>query len=132
MASRGTSVADFALLTESQWLISLSALNRRETVALSYPAHQFILDFPMALWDDASTTEVQRQAATAFGTYLAGTVGQQLPPTFGLRPAKADPDTADALFADAVPYGIQFTPGFGVIVNIPGRNEAETLLRALD
>jgi hypothetical protein len=132
MASRGTSVADFALLPEARWLLNLNALNRRETVALSYPSYQFILDFPMAYWDDATTTDIQRQAVTAFGTYLTGAPAQQLATTYGLRPADSEPDETATLFNAGVPFGIQLDPSYGTIVNTPARNEADTLLRALD
>lgn len=131
MAGSGVT-ADFALLPESQWLLSLSALARKEAFVLNYPAYEFVLDFPVALWDDATTTDVQRQAASAFANYLTSTVGQQLALSYGLRPTAGEPDTTATLFSTAIPYGILLEPTFTQVVSIPGRNEAETLLRALD
>lgn len=132
MASRGTSVADFALLPEAQWILSLNDLVRQEAVVLNYPAYQFMLDFPMAIWNDQNTTDIQRQAAMAFGDYLLSPAGQQLAMSFGLRPAAGEPDGTAMLFTTAVQYGIQPEPDYGQLVNIPARNEADVLLRALD
>jgi ABC-type sulfate transport system substrate-binding protein len=132
MASRGASVADFALLPEAQWLVSLNELLRQERLVFSYPAYQVLLDFPLALWDDASTTDLQRQAAAAFAAYLAGPAGQQATGTAGLRPASGVVDSSATLFTVAAPYGILADYVPAQVVPLPARAEADVLLRALE
>ncbi|MCU0511483.1 MAG: substrate-binding domain-containing protein [Anaerolineae bacterium] len=132
MASRGASVADFALLPEAQWLVSLNELLRQERLVFSYPAYQVLLDFPLALWDDASTTDLQRQAAAAFAAYLAGPAGQQAASAAGLRPASGVVDSSATLFTVAAPYGILADYVPAQVVPLPARTEADILLRALE
>src|SRR5690606_14054287 len=84
MAARGASAADFALLPESQWLTELDSLtaNNRD-FAFSYPAYQYPLDFPIALWSDAQVTTNERTAVQSLANFLAND-GQELALEHGL------------------------------------------------
>lgn len=132
MASRGASVADFALLPEVDWLRNLNNLNNQETMVFAYPAHNVVLDFPLALWDDTQTTTIEREAVQAFADYVLSAEGQQSARDFGLRPVTGEPTDTDALFVTAVPLGIVLEPNYGAIVTAPDRNTADQLLRLLD
>lgn len=127
MAARGTSVAEIAILPEVMWLKSMSDLSGSDPISLTYPDTQFILDFPLVMWDDVNTSEEVRQGVAAFGNYLAGTA-QSTVSDYGLRPVVSEPDASDKLFAQAVDFGIQLEPDYGRIVSNPDRNTAETLL----
>lgn len=130
MARYGTSRAPFGLLPEAQWLMSLQDLRRTEDVTFSYPAYQFVLDAPLAMWVDAKTTEIERQAAAGLGRYLMGS-GQQTALQYGWRPAESEPTDSAALFAAAAPYGISVQPLTGMPVLTPARSDAEFLAREL-
>lgn len=106
MASRGASAADFALLPESQWLTELDSLtaNNRD-FAFSYPAYQYPLDFPIALWSDAQMTNNERTAVQNFASFLANE-GQGLALEHGLRPSNGTLTSNATLFTQAEPYGI--------------------------
>jgi hypothetical protein len=60
--ARGPSTVEIALLPESQWLLNLSAMTSNEPIILSYPAYDFVFDFPVARWDDLQTTDTERAA----------------------------------------------------------------------
>lgn len=132
MAQPGGITTPFGLLPEVQWLNSLNDLNKQETMLFHYPGFQFVLDFPLALWDDTQTTAAQREAARAFAAYLLSNEGQQLAIEKGLRPATSEPATTDSIFALAEPYGIELMPDYGLQIAIPERTIVEALLRALD
>lgn len=132
MASRGASVADFALLPESQWLMALSALVRQEPIVLTYPRYQMWLDFPLLAWEDANTTDLEREAVRAFANYLQSPESQQRLLMQGLRPAFSDPTDSDSIFATAVPYGVQLTLPSHSTVESFERGLAEELLRLLN
>ena len=131
MASRGTTVADFALLPESQWLQSVADL-ADDGITFSYPAYQFILDFPISVWDDAQTTDIDRAAVQSFANFLLSSQGQALAVQHGLRPANSEPDTSATLFADAQVYGIQLTPDLTQIVQPDSRNTTDAVIRILE
>lgn len=130
MARYGASRVQFGLLPEAQWLTSLQDLRRTEEIRFSYPAYQFILDAPLVMWVDTTTTEVQRQAAANLGQYLMGS-GQQTALQYGWRPANIEPTDSAALFAAAVPYGISVQSLTGTPVLMPARSDAEFLAREL-
>jgi ABC-type Fe3+ transport system substrate-binding protein len=132
MAQPGGIANGFGLLPEVQWLTSLNDLNKQEPMVFHYPGFQFVLDFPLALWDDSQTTPAQREAAAAFAAFLTGTDGQQLAIENGLRPITNEPTAADAIFALAAPNGIELAPDYGLQITIPERSIVETLLRAVD
>ena len=127
MASRGTSVAEIALLPEALWLNSLDDLNKSDPITFSYPATQFILDFPLAMWDDNNTSDETKLAVQAFANYVTG-AGQSSAADFGLRPANGTVTSTDSLFADGVSFGILLAPDYGQIVTAPDKNTTETLL----
>jgi hypothetical protein len=127
MASRGTSVAEIAFLPESLWLNSLNDLNGSDPITFNYPATQFVLDFPLTMWDDPDTSDETKLAVQAFTDYVTGT-GQNTVTEFGLRPANGNVTNADSLFADGVSFGIVLEPDYGQIVIAPDKNTTETLL----
>jgi len=130
MAGRGTSVVEIALLPESQWLSSLGDFSGNDPLVLAYPDYQFLLDFPLALWDDPITTDDERAAVAAFGTYLLGAEMQSLAETYGLRPANGSPSAE--IFTQAVGAGIQLEPDWGTPVQIPDRTETARLIQRLN
>lgn len=127
MASRGTSVAEIAFLPESLWLNSLGDINGNDPITFNYPAMQFVLDFPLTMWDDPDTSDETKLAVQAFADYVTGT-GQNTVTEFGLRPANGNVTNADSLFADGVSFGILLEPDYGQIVTAPDKNTTETLL----
>lgn len=127
MASRGTSVAEIALLPEVLWLNSLDGLQGDDAIVFSYPTTQFILDFPLAMWDDNNTSDDTKAAVRAFADFVEGT-GQSSVVNFGLRPTEGEPTASDSVFGDGVPFGILLEPDYGTIVDTPDKNTTETLL----
>jgi len=128
--ARGPSTVEIALLPESQWLPNLNGINNREAVQVSYPAYQFMLDFPMSSWQDNQPTNPDRQAAVALlRDWLLTPAQQAAAPAFGLRAAAVEPTDADALFANAVQYGIQLNPVYGELVDPPTLNEVRAFLQ---
>jgi hypothetical protein len=119
MASRGSSAADFALLPELQWLLTVDNLTKNGDFAFSYPAYQFFLDFPMARWEDSQMTDNQLAAVASFGEFLAAESGQTLAIAHGLRPANREPDASATLFTNAQAQGIQLTPDYGHLIEKP-------------
>jgi hypothetical protein len=131
MATRGTTVADFALLPESQWLQSIGDL-APDGVTFSYPAYQFILDFPVSVWEDAGTTAIDRAAVQSFANFLLSAEGQALAVQNGLRPANSEPDASATLFVDAQAHGIQLAPDLTQIVLPDDRNTTDAIIRILE
>lgn len=127
MASRGTSVAEIALLPEVLWLNNLDDLGGSDSIIFSYPSTQFILDFPLAMWDDNNVSDNTRAAVGAFADYVAG-VGQRSVADFGLRPADSEPTDDDLRFASGISFGIILEPDYGQVVTAPDRNTMDTLL----
>lgn len=127
--ARGPSTVELALLPESQWLLNLPAMTSHETVILSYPAYQFVFDFPVALWDDASTDSTTRAAVSAFGAWLAKPDEQARLPEKGLRPAAGGlTEETAGLFTRAAAYGVLLDPAF-TIIQPPNRTEAQGLIQ---
>jgi len=93
MATRGASLAEVALLPESQWLMNFAALNRHEGVVLVYPENYILLDFPIALWTDSN--EEETRAARAFAEYLLLEAQQRRLADYGVRPQRDGDDLAD-------------------------------------
>lgn len=125
--ARGASAADIGIGPESQWLTSLSGLLRREEIRFSYPARSFTFDFPVALWDDSTTTSDQRAAARAFADWLLQSGQQASAGQFGLRPVNGAP--AAPLFDAALPYGIQLDPVLSEIIQPPSFTDAQSLIQ---
>ena len=131
MAARGTGVADFALLPESQWLNSAEGLADKG-FTFRYPAYQFVLDFPMAQWDDAATTATERAAVKSFADFLRGSQGQALAIAKGLRPVSGELDSSATLFTNAEAQGIQLIPDYDLLVHPADRNTTDALIRILE
>lgn len=130
MASSGVSQIQLGIFPEVQWLTNLNGMaSGSEGVRLSYPEYQFILDFPLARWQDAATTEDERQAVTLLARALSGAAEQARLPEFGLRPAAGEPEQDAALFAAGVPFGILLTPDYGQTVTAPSRGDAQGLIQ---
>jgi len=128
--ARGASTVEIALLPESQWLLNLNGLTDDEPIIFSYPAYQFLLDFPLAVWNDTSEAAVnERAAVTALSAWLLRQAEQNALAQYGLRPAQGDPASTATLFAQAVDYGIQLQPDLTQIVQAPPRTEAQGLVQ---
>ncbi len=128
--ARGPSSVEIAFLPESQWLLNLNGLTDDEPIIFSYPAYQFLLDFPLAVWNDNTTaTENERAAVTALSTWLLSQSEQAAVVQYGLRPAEGDPASTATLFAQAVDYGIQLQPDLTQTVTAPPRTEAQGLVQ---
>ena len=132
MAGRGTSVAEIALLPEVQWLNSLGDFDQDDALIFSYPQTQFVLDFPVAVWDDIETDEIKRLGVEAFANWLVNGESQGMTTRFGLRPVDGEPTERDTLFASGVPFGIVLEPSYGQVVDVPSRNDLEGLLQRFD
>jgi hypothetical protein len=129
MISRGSSSVEIALFPEVQWLNNLKGFSGADAIRLSYPESQFVLDFPLARWQDDRTANEQSAAAQLLTDYLTGAAQQAKLPDFGLRPATGEPPSTAKLFADAAQYGIQLQPGYGRAVSAPPRNETQGLIQ---
>jgi hypothetical protein len=127
--ARGASTMEIGLFPEAQWLLSLTGLLKNEEIRLNYPTYQFVLDFPLARWDDSTVTAEQREAVGLLSSWLSAEAQQAKAPTYGLRPAATEPTEADSLFAAGVPYGIQLTPTFGTVITPPGRSDTLGLIQ---
>lgn len=131
MAARGASVAGFALLPEAGWLLNMEALTRNQEMVFAYPGFQYVLDFPLAMWDNNLTDE-QRSAAETFANYLMQAATQQRATAYGLRPATSEPGATAALFAAGLDYGIELQPDYGIEMTTPEHSAAERLLIAVE
>lgn len=131
MAARGNTFADFALLPEVQWLGSLDTLSEAG-FTFNYPSYQFVLDFPLVLWQDAQTTDLERGTVAAFGDFLLRDSAQDLAVSYGLRPVAGEPDVAADLFVQGQAYGIVIEPEYGFVLPAPSRNGATAFIRSLD
>ncbi len=128
--ANGPSTAEIALLPEVQWLTNLNGLlTTNDAVAFSYPAYQFMLDFPLARWNDTVTTDTERAAVDALQTWLMTESQQFRTVNFGLRPAASEPDGGSTLFTAGLIYGIQYEPDYGQLIQAPGRGDALGLIQ---
>lgn len=123
IATRGTSVADVALLPESEWLANYQSLTAKVgALTLVYPAYQVWFDFPFVVWDGAETTEQAQAAADDFLDFLLSDQPQHQAAAFGLRGADGLPaDTA--LFDEATFAGATATRPPGESIQLPSRND---------
>ncbi len=126
--ARGPSTVDLGIGPESQWLNNLSGIVSRESVQFSYPEYNFVLDFPLAIWNGAEITSDERAAVEAFGNWLMQPAQQSRIPAYGLRPANTNPQPTDSLFVNAQQYGIQLDWFSANIVQAPPQNDTQSLL----
>jgi hypothetical protein len=127
--ARGPSVVELGMFPEAQWLLSLNGIRSREDVRLSYPAYQFVLDFPLARWRDANTSADQLAAIETLRAWLESPDQQARLTAYGLRPASAEPTEEDALFSGGAQNGVLLTPDYGQAVQVPLRNDAQGLIQ---
>jgi hypothetical protein len=128
--ARGPSNAEMALLPENLWLNNLRGLTDEagDSFVFSYPAYQFVLDFPLAAWN-APLNEIEPLAVQALADWLALPAQQSAAVAKGLRPSAGEPDETAALFAAASAYGIVLEPDYGTAVQPPSRTEASALVQ---
>jgi hypothetical protein len=126
--TRGPSVGEIALLPESQWLTNLNGIRGREDIFLSYPRYAFVLDFPLALWSDATTPPAERAAVEQFAAWLLQPEQQNDALRLGLRPASGIVDATATLFNAGVEYGIQLAPDLSQRITPPDRDSILRLL----
>ena len=128
--ARGPSQVDMALLPESLWLKNLNGLTDSEAFVFSYPAYQFVLDFPLAGWDDPTEiTNVETLAVEALRDWLLSESQQQSAIRHGLRPAQGAIESGTAPFAAGEPYGIMLDLSTSTPVEVPSRTEAAGLVQ---
>jgi hypothetical protein len=126
--TRGASAGEIALLPESQWLTNLNGIVAREPILFSYPQYTLMYQFPLALWNDAQTTDVQRQGARLFADYLLAAAQQTGAQAYGLRPASLLLSADAALFNAGAQYGIVATPDLTNTIQMPPRDAIVRLL----
>lgn len=131
IASRGPATAAMALLPESLWLHNLNALTASsDGFTFSYPAYQFMLEFPLAAWSENSQiTDTERLAVEDLGEWLLAEAQQGRITASGLRPAATEPTASDSMFSAAEAYGILLEPDYGIAVVPPSRSEAAGLVQ---
>ncbi len=128
--TRGPSTIELAMFPESQWLLNLKGMNNQEAVRVNYPAYQFILNFPLARWQDDTPADADRQLAVKqLGDWLSTAQQQTKLPDYGLRAAATEPTQANDLFRVAIQYGIEFNPSYGQTVQPASANETRGLLQ---
>lgn len=128
--ARGPSNAEMALLPENLWLKNLRGLTDEagDSFVFSYPAYQFMLDFPFAAWNTPNS-QIEQMAVRALADWLAQPAQQSGAIANGLRPVEGEPDETATLFAAAVPFGILLEPDYGTPVQPPSRTEASALVQ---
>lgn len=127
--ARGTASVDVALAPESQWLHNLSGIIRNEDVRFSYPAYSFVYDFPLARWDDSTTTDDERLAIDRLSGWLLNPEQQALLPDFGLRPVNFMIAENDTRFFEGQRFGIELNPSFDNTIQAQAINDTQLLLR---
>lgn len=129
--ARGPSTVDIAILPESLWLNNLQGLARYDStdpIRFSYPEFQFIFDFPLAIWSDQKTTDVQRAAIQALSDWLL-TEEQTEAEKAGLRPAQGELSQGAKLFTDAQAYGVSAICNESETFQVPSRTQMQGLIQ---
>ena len=124
IAARGASVADVALLPESEWLVNYRGLTAKVgPLAFVYPVYPFWFDFPFAVWDSAEVSRQEQAAAQDFLNFLLSDDQQRRAANFGLRRADGLP-AVSTLFEQAAGAGVVSSKPGGESVQLPAaRNE---------
>jgi hypothetical protein len=128
--ARSAATAAMGLLPENLWLQNLNGLTDEtsDSFVFSYPAYQFMLDFPVAGWSATNqTTEIEQLAVVALGDWLNSEAEQAQAVARGLRPAQGEPDETATRFVAAESFGILLEPAYGEIITPPSRSEASGL-----
>ena len=132
MASRGTSAADFALLPESQWLSQIDSLNENGTITFAYPAYQFPLDFPLAVWSGNNTDNTRQAAVTNFANFLVSAEARSITLEQGFRPANTVLDESADLFVRAGANGILLETPLAENVIVTDRGLVDSIILLLN
>jgi hypothetical protein len=129
IAARGASVADVALLAESEWLVNYGGLTSRvSAMTFVYPAYQFWFDFPFAVWDGSEITQQERDAAQDFLNFLMSDDQQRRAAGVGLRRADGTP-AVTTLFDKAMSAGVLSGKPGGEPIQLPAtRNDLLTFV----
>lgn len=133
IGARGASVADFALLPESEFVQHYSAINTKGQFRFFYPAYTFKFDFPVVIWDSANLTAAQHGAVSQFVNALTQTDAQQRLLAKGFRPAKVALTTANApQFGALVNAGLTLEAPKSLLVQPASRSSGLSLLTWFD
>jgi hypothetical protein len=128
IAQRGDSVADIALLPESQWLLNLRGEITADRFMFAYPEYQVPLDFPIMIWSSTSVNPDERAAAEAFDNWLLDETRQRRAFDFGLRAVHFEVDDSARLFVTGESFGIQRRPDFGTTIVNPAKSDVQSML----
>jgi hypothetical protein len=129
LAINGASVADFALLPESEWLTYYNRIAAHQPIQFAYPAYKVVFDMPLAVWSGPDASPDQQNAIKAFGDFLSQTSAQQQAISYGLRPTNLTLVRDNApLFAAASGAGITLNTPPGTVVVMPERSGAAAIL----
>jgi hypothetical protein len=128
IATMGSSMADIALLPESEWLVNFRGVSAKVgTLRFVYPVFQFWFNFPYAVWNGSEITETEQAAAQDFLSFLMSVDQQQRAAAFGLRQPDGTP-AATSLFDQAAAAGIESNRPGGDVIQLPTRNELKPFL----
>ncbi len=104
IAASGATVAQIALLPESEWLKQWSgALVGSDPFQIAYPTYAVVFDFPLARWDTGLTAD-EGAAVDLLATWLTGDAAQNALGTYGLR--QPDGTGVGGRFAEAAAAGV--------------------------
>ena len=104
IAQRGLSIADIALLPESQWIVNFNSLTQVDNVAFAYPEFPVMFDFPILAWESTSVTTEERAAIQAFADYVLSSDVQATLIEYGLRDANGTFPESTVSPLPATPY----------------------------
>jgi hypothetical protein len=118
IAARGATVAQIALLPESEWLKAYSgALTSGDPFVFAAPAYNVVFDFPLTRWQ-AGLTADESAAVDNLANWLTRDAAQAALATFGLR--QPDGTGVGERFAAA---GAAARLDVGRAITLPGRAE---------
>jgi hypothetical protein len=123
IAARGASVADVALLPESEWLANYRGLTSKVgPLVFVYPVYQFWFDLPFSVWDGADVSQQERMAAQDFLSFLLTDDQQRQAANVGLRQADGIP-AVSTLFDQAGSAGVLAGKPGGEPIQLPTTRE---------
>ena len=129
LAARGSSVADFALLPESDWVKNYAQIKARQDITFTYPGYNITFNLPFAVWSGAETTASERTLLRQFSDFLLQPDAQRQAASFGLRPANLPLNSADiAKFTAASAAGIKLDTVPSTSIVVPSRTSALALI----
>lgn len=129
LASRGASVADFALLPESEWVTNYTTINARQKISFAYPGYNITFNMPLAVWSGAETTSAERTLLRQFSDFLMQKDAQRQAASYGLRPAAIPLSEADlSKFNAATAAGIKLDAVPSTAIVVPSRSSALALI----